>query len=459
MIEHAVALTALDAKTGKFLATRDVLEGNQTKVKKYLLEDQDQDGITDTDERLFQTDPKNPDTDGDGYLDGAEIQNGYNPLGEGKINLQNIRNLTSGLAQNSQGLILEQGLFEERPLSKNEKTETWYRENELSDAYHEKVVQKKEEEQQKKMAGVLPNSPLYFLKETKDKLILSSAGDTTRKLLARLEIASRKMIEAKVLLSQHKLEEGNLIAQSFQNEIKLIGTEIEQAKLTEIEKNKIKNKLREVLDFHQKKLRDVLADSEVYALKELIYELEVSIAWTAEEKMVKEGEFKKQFAADLLDLSKKSQNYELVNAQILAYKQKFNGQQHGSATLSDAYVDKASTFLVAQIESQKIQEKLAQMKNLEENQVNNTKVDLILACQAGADYKLVSKGDCIDGKRTLVWEKSKTSRCYEKHPDSKKPDSSEVCQSTQGVCMLSEARASAPVRLCLQGKASSVSGE
>ena len=34
---------------------------------------------------IYQTDPNNPDTDGDGYLDGEEVMKGYNPLGEGKL--------------------------------------------------------------------------------------------------------------------------------------------------------------------------------------------------------------------------------------------------------------------------------------------------------------------------------------------------------------------------------------
>ena len=34
---------------------------------------------------IYNTDPNNPDTDGDGYLDGEEVMKGYNPLGEGKL--------------------------------------------------------------------------------------------------------------------------------------------------------------------------------------------------------------------------------------------------------------------------------------------------------------------------------------------------------------------------------------
>lgn len=42
-------------------------------------EDTDQDGLSNTLEVLYKTDAGNADTDGDGYLDGSEVANGYNP--------------------------------------------------------------------------------------------------------------------------------------------------------------------------------------------------------------------------------------------------------------------------------------------------------------------------------------------------------------------------------------------
>ncbi len=47
--------------------------------------DSDKDGLLDTQEALYGTDKNNPDTDGDGFKDGDEVKNGYNPLGEGKL--------------------------------------------------------------------------------------------------------------------------------------------------------------------------------------------------------------------------------------------------------------------------------------------------------------------------------------------------------------------------------------
>lgn len=47
--------------------------------------DSDKDGLTDFVEAFYGTDPFNPDTDGDGYLDGEETATGYNPLDDGRL--------------------------------------------------------------------------------------------------------------------------------------------------------------------------------------------------------------------------------------------------------------------------------------------------------------------------------------------------------------------------------------
>lgn len=44
-----------------------------------ITNDHDYDGLADWEEELYGTDPNNPDTDGDGYLDGEEVASGYNP--------------------------------------------------------------------------------------------------------------------------------------------------------------------------------------------------------------------------------------------------------------------------------------------------------------------------------------------------------------------------------------------
>ncbi len=47
--------------------------------------DNDNDGLTNAEEKQYGTDPLNPDTDGDGYKDGEEVRHGYNPMGSGKL--------------------------------------------------------------------------------------------------------------------------------------------------------------------------------------------------------------------------------------------------------------------------------------------------------------------------------------------------------------------------------------
>lgn len=50
-----------------------------------FIEDTDEDGLYTIWENMFGTDPEKPDTDGDGYKDGEEVRNGYNPKGEGSL--------------------------------------------------------------------------------------------------------------------------------------------------------------------------------------------------------------------------------------------------------------------------------------------------------------------------------------------------------------------------------------
>ena len=47
--------------------------------------DSDNDGLSNEEEKELGTDPNNPDTDGDGYLDGEEVTHGYNPKDLGKF--------------------------------------------------------------------------------------------------------------------------------------------------------------------------------------------------------------------------------------------------------------------------------------------------------------------------------------------------------------------------------------
>jgi L,D-transpeptidase catalytic domain/Bacterial TSP3 repeat len=58
--------------------------------------DYDHDGLSDRMELLFGSDPTNPDTDGDGHLDGAEVAAGYDPTSSSTVKLK--KNIEVNLA-------------------------------------------------------------------------------------------------------------------------------------------------------------------------------------------------------------------------------------------------------------------------------------------------------------------------------------------------------------------------
>ena len=67
----------------------DEIGGIMKSVMPGEFSDSDKDGLSDNLEDYYDTDVNNPDTDGDGYTDGQEIENGYDPLiaGDAKLNI------------------------------------------------------------------------------------------------------------------------------------------------------------------------------------------------------------------------------------------------------------------------------------------------------------------------------------------------------------------------------------
>lgn len=80
--EEAVELTLSRDSDGDGLTDEDERQYNTDP----LLPDSDRDGLFDREEVItWNTDPLNPDSDGDSYPDGDEVKNGYDPLGEGTL--------------------------------------------------------------------------------------------------------------------------------------------------------------------------------------------------------------------------------------------------------------------------------------------------------------------------------------------------------------------------------------
>lgn len=56
-----------------------VMADDTISTDKNIFQDSDQDGLSNDEEVLYKTDSLNKDTDGDGYMDGVEVEGGYDP--------------------------------------------------------------------------------------------------------------------------------------------------------------------------------------------------------------------------------------------------------------------------------------------------------------------------------------------------------------------------------------------
>lgn len=80
-IGGAVSVTAPETSA----PLEDVMVEVLTKVSEVANADDDNDGLTNAKEATYGTDVHSVDTDGDGFSDGDEVKNGYNPAGAGKL--------------------------------------------------------------------------------------------------------------------------------------------------------------------------------------------------------------------------------------------------------------------------------------------------------------------------------------------------------------------------------------
>lgn len=119
-----------DDKSGSFVVKKNQLQNNNTNISQILSIansqiDADKDGLSDWEESLYGTDPKNPDTDEDGYLDGEEIISNRDPLKKGpddflktgeKSNSNNsIKNISKIVIENYLKTIQSQGSIDLTP--------------------------------------------------------------------------------------------------------------------------------------------------------------------------------------------------------------------------------------------------------------------------------------------------------------------------------------------------------
>ncbi|MEK7584527.1 MAG: thrombospondin type 3 repeat-containing protein, partial [Patescibacteria group bacterium] len=98
---YALKFTALVPKETAILTANQILrvvDGLNTateaafsrELSEALLRDLDEDGLPDIVELYYASSDAIPDTDGDGFADGQEVQNGYNPAGPGSLDVRSV---------------------------------------------------------------------------------------------------------------------------------------------------------------------------------------------------------------------------------------------------------------------------------------------------------------------------------------------------------------------------------
>lgn len=108
LVVIAVVVLGLRSQPRQVDEASPTVQKTRTPEQRIFTHDQDRDGISDEQEAAlgtsdtefdtdgdtipddlevnkYGTDPLNPDSDGDGFWDGYEILNGYNPQGEGRL--------------------------------------------------------------------------------------------------------------------------------------------------------------------------------------------------------------------------------------------------------------------------------------------------------------------------------------------------------------------------------------
>lgn len=86
------AIVRLDQKICNNISNE--AEKSECKNSVDFFSDDDNDGLSNYQESIYRSNPNKADTDGDGHSDGEEVKNGFNPNGEGKLDLQSLQKKT-----------------------------------------------------------------------------------------------------------------------------------------------------------------------------------------------------------------------------------------------------------------------------------------------------------------------------------------------------------------------------
>ncbi len=222
--------------------------------------------------------------------------------------------------------------FKVEKIAKEEKEDSWFRDNRKSDKIHEFKVQRKIEKAQEKMVGSLPGSATYIAKTIRDKVLLATAFDVEKRAEIETKIAERKILEAQVLMrngdeatAEEQLKEAE--------ELLLQVTETRDESTDSRVKANLDEKIAGTVSNSKKMADPTTVSNRDYRVKEFLHEVEVAVASEDAKEEIKKEQYQRKII-ETYDLAKLEDD-ESVNELL----EKLAGEIKNDFTTADAEKD------------------------------------------------------------------------------------------------------------------------
>lgn len=162
------------------------------------------------------------------------------------------------------------------PISQEEMDSIWYKQNQEEDKKIEEEIRKKQEDTNKEIAGILPDSPLYKLKQLAEKTRLAFAADENKKLELEIGFLNKRLAESQALAANGKTV---LAEEFFENYSKNIKGAIEEAKKREDSQlyEKFEAQIGNQIDLQKRIMGAIDPEDPGYQLKNSLQQLQLNI--------------------------------------------------------------------------------------------------------------------------------------------------------------------------------------
>ncbi len=162
------------------------------------------------------------------------------------------------------------------PISQEEMDSVWYKQNREEDKKIEEEIRKKQEDINKEIAGILPDSPLYGLKQLAEKTRLAFAADENKKLELEIGFLNKRLAESQALAANGKTV---LAEEFFENYSKNIIEAMEEAKKGKDGQlyEKFEAQIGNQIDLQKRIMGAIDPEDPSYQLKNSLQQLQLNI--------------------------------------------------------------------------------------------------------------------------------------------------------------------------------------